>query len=103
MFLMYNQIKFINHIYLYLNIAHSFFASKVNDFSLQDFVCEHYEKIVLVELSDNDGFNDQHKPLSSDSYVFDFFDSLPAVPFILEFRRCSVDDIRSSVSLVRKA
>lgn len=94
--------KFPNHLYLNLNLAHTRFAMWTHKYTLDKLLTEYSYKIILVELSDNDGFSDQHKPLSPDSFVFNYLHKLPDVPLILEFRNATLSSVRSSISLVRQ-
>ena len=92
---------FPEDIYLNINLAHSRFAAEAHDFSLREFINRFYEKIVLVEVSHNDGIIDQHSPLVKGSFVFDYFDILPDVPYILEFRNADLGEIEQSIALMR--
>mgnify|MGYP006223427539 CR=1 FL=1 len=67
---------------------------------MDDFIKQYYDKIVLVEVSHNNGKIDQHLPLKADSYVFDYLPLLPNVPHILEFRNATVDQIKHSITLM---
>ena len=86
-----------------LNLAHTRFAAKQHGFQLADFIDRFRDRIAAVELSDNDGVRDEHRPLTSSSYVFRWLDRLPDVPLILEFRDSAADDIARSAELLRNA
>ena len=92
---------FPTDLYLNLNLAHSRFAAKANGYSLDEFIRRYYDKIVLVEVSHNDGHFDQHKPLVAGSYVFEWLEALPDVPRILEFRNATIDELKQSIKLLR--
>ena len=93
---------FPEHIYLNLNLAHTRFASIEHGFEMDDFIKQYYRKVVLVELSDNDRKVDQHLPLTNNSYVFNYLPLLPNVPHILEFRNATIDQVKNSITLMRR-
>ena len=93
---------FREDIFLNLNLAHTRFASIEHGFKVKEFIKKYYEKIILVEISHNNGKVDQHLPLVGDSYVFDYLHLLPDVPCILEFRNSTINQIKYSISLMRK-
>jgi len=93
---------FPEDIYLNLNLAHTRLASIEHKYNIDDLIKCYYDKIVLVEISHNNGQIDQHLPLTDNSYIFDYLPLLPDVPHILEFRNASVDQINSSINLMRK-
>ena len=88
-------------LHLNLNLAHSRFASQTHHFELEQFIYEYYDRISLIELSDNDGRADQHRPIAPNSFIFNYLRQLPQVPLVLEFRNCSVEALRSSMALIR--
>lgn len=94
--------RFPEDIYLNLNLAHTRFAADEHKYKMDDFIKCYYEKIVLVEISHNNGQIDQHLPLTNNSYIFDYLPLLPDMPHILEFRNTSVDQIKYSIELMRK-
>ena len=59
-------------------------------------------KIELVEISHNNGVVDEHLPLLPQSYVFNYLLELKSKLLILEFRDCSIEDLRKSVELVKE-
>jgi len=93
--------KFPEGIYLNLNLAHARFAADEHGYRVDEFIRRYYEYICLVEISHNNGEVDQHQPLVGNSYVFDYLSLLPDVPYILEFRNSSIEQIRSSMQLMR--
>jgi sugar phosphate isomerase/epimerase len=92
---------FLEDIFLNLNLAHTRFASIEHRYKMDDFIKHYYNKIVLVEVSHNNGKIDQHLPLTADSYVFNYLSLLPDVPHILEFRNSNIDQIKHSITLMR--
>ena len=91
---------FSEDLYLNLNLAHTRFASIDHQFNMSDFISRYYEKIVLIEISHNNGEVDQHLPLTDDSYIFNYLPLLPDVPHILEFRNSTVSQINNSINLI---
>jgi len=92
---------FPEDIYLNINLSHTRFAAKAHGYSLNEFIDRYYEKIILVEVSHNDGIIDQHLPLLKSSFVFDYLNLLPDVPYILEFRNANLNQIEQSIALMR--
>ena len=90
-----------DNIFLNINLAHTHFASKIHGYTMHEFIDRYRDRIVLAEVSHNDGASDQHLPLVNDSYVFNYLDMLPNVPFILEFRNSKLDQIQKSIALMR--
>lgn len=86
---------------LNFNLAHSRFAAKVHGFSLQGFVEQHRKRFAAVELSHNDGTIDQHRPLTTGSWVLDWIPRLGDLPLILEFRDATRTEIERSLALAR--
>lgn len=85
---------------LNFNLAHSSLSAKVHGFSLDDFIARFGPHFAAVEISHNDGHSDQHAPLTADSYVLSWAGKLPDVPWILEFRNASVNDLLNSAALL---
>ena len=90
-----------DNIFLNMNLAHTRFAAKAHNYSMNDFIDRYRNRIILVEISHNDGVSDQHLPLTKDSYIFDYLDSLPNVPYILEFRNAEINQVQKSIALMR--
>jgi sugar phosphate isomerase/epimerase len=88
-------------ILLNFNLAHSSIAAAVYEFDLEDFIKEFRNYFAAVEVSHNNGEQDEHLPLVEGSYVFQWLDLLPDVPVILEFREASLDSIRRSLEMLR--
>jgi sugar phosphate isomerase/epimerase len=93
--------NFSEGIYLNLNLAHTRFAANEHGYSIDEFIRRYFKYICSVEVSHNNGRVDQHLPLVEDSYVFDYLSLLPDVPYILEFRNSSVEQIKKSIQLMK--
>ena len=59
-------------IFFNLNLAHSYLSSIQYSFNLKELIEKIFKNIILVEISDNDRFYDQHLPLKKNSYVFEY-------------------------------
>ena len=93
--------RFPHGVYLNLNLAHTRFAAKEHKYDVKEFINRYYNRIALVELSHNNGAIDEHKPLVEGTYIFDYLSYLPDVPYILEFRNATVEQIQHSIDLIR--
>jgi len=91
-----------NGLYVNFNIAHSFFSSIKNKFSLKKFIKLILPKIAAVEISSNNGRHDQHLPLTKKSKNLLYLKFLRNKPIILEFRNASIESVKKSLILVRK-
>ena len=89
-----------NNLMLNFNLAHSSLAAKLHGFSLSAFIEEFSQYFAAVEVSHNDGQQDNHQSLIADSYVFQWLPLLPDVPLILEFREASARELRHSADLL---
>ena len=87
-----------------LNIGHLNLASKAFCFSKFEFVDLIKSHIVAMELSHNNGNEDQHLPLKEDGWYWPIITSkkFDKIPKILEFRNSSKEDILKSISLSRR-
>jgi sugar phosphate isomerase/epimerase len=85
---------------LNFNLAHSSLAAKLHGFSLSAFIAEFAQYFAAVEVSHNDGEQDNHRSLIPGSYVFRWLPLLPDVPLILEFREASESELRRSAELL---
>jgi len=94
--------KFPEDLYLNPNLAHTRLASIEYKYKMNDFIMRYYNKVALVEVSHNNGKIDQHLPLVEDSYVFNYLSLLPNVPYVLEFRNATIEQIKHSVNLMRR-
>lgn len=88
-------------LWINFNLAHSALAAKSYEFSLANFIERFGGRFAAVEISHNDGERDEHRPLTADSWVFDWLPRLPDVPWILEFRNTARQEIAASVSRLR--
>jgi sugar phosphate isomerase/epimerase len=93
---------FKEDIYLNVNLAHTRFASIQHKYKVEDFIKLYSEKIILAEISHNNGKIDQHLPLTDNSFIFDYLPLLPNVPYILELRNSTIPQIKQSIQLMRK-
>lgn len=96
---LFNEIP--DDIYLNLNLSHTFLSAKRRGFNVNSFIKQFKSRVIAVELSDNDGFKDQHRPLNSKSRVLKWIPELLNVPLILEFRCATENDIINSISILR--
>ncbi|MBF0521906.1 MAG: sugar phosphate isomerase/epimerase [Candidatus Omnitrophica bacterium] len=87
---------------LNFNLAHTYLAAKHFQFDLKRFINQFKKHFRAVELSDNDGVLDQHRPIQTGSFVFNYLSLLPDVPWILEYRNASVEEIERSIGLIKK-
>ncbi len=85
---------------LNFNLAHSSLAAKQHGFGLSAFVAEFGKRFAAVEVSHNNGEQDDHRPLIAGSYVFRWLPLLPDVPLILEFREASVSEIKRGAEML---
>ncbi len=90
-------------LFVNFNLPHSYFASSYFNFSMKNFIKFLNNRIIAVEISDNDGFNDEHKPLSIRSKYLPFLNLFNQnLPIILEFRNAKLSDIKNSINLLKK-
>lgn len=90
------------NLFINFNLPHTYFASNCFKFSINDFIKFLNKRIIAIEISDNDGFNDQHRPLSVRSKYLPFLNLFKKnLPIILEFRNAKLSDIKSSINLVK--
>ena len=94
---------FPNNLFFNLNIAHSYFASVSNNFSLKNFIKLIHPKIVAVELSSNNKKDDQHLPITLKSNNLKYLKLIKNKPIILEFRNTDIEKIKKSINIVRNA
>jgi|GEM_PF-1085005 len=88
-------------LYFNFNLAHSALAGKCFSFDPMDILEILGNQIKAVEISHCNLENDQHLPLQSDSFVFSYLNRLPKVPWILEFRDSSLQELMESIQLIR--
>jgi hypothetical protein len=87
-----------------LNIGHLNLAANAFDFNRSEFVDLIQNYIVAMELSHNDGVEDQHLPLQLDGWYWDAImdPRFENVPKILEFRNTSIEDIQKNIQLIQE-
>lgn len=90
-----------NGLKINFNLAHSYLSSIVHGFPLQEFIVRFKDKIAAVEVSHNNGREDEHLPLIEDSYVFEYLSLLKDKKIILEFRHCAIAELKKSISMIR--
>ena len=93
---------FPNNINMNLNLPHTIFSSKVNDFELVHFYKEFIDKIQLVELSHNDGTADQHLPLVEHSNSLEHIRLFSKKTIVLEFRNTNIEEVKKSLSILKR-
>ena len=91
-----------NNLYVNLNIAHTYFASVCYKFSIKNFYKLINSKVAAIELSCNNGTHDQHLPLNYNSKNLLVLKFIKNKPIILEFRNATLEQIKTSVEIVRK-
>ena len=91
-----------NNLYVNLNIAHTYFASVCYKFSIKNFFKLINSRVAAIELSCNNGTHDQHLPLNFNSKNLHFLKFIKNKPIILEFRNATLEQIRSSIEIVKK-
>ena len=95
--------KFIpENLFINLNIAHTRLAAKAFKFKFSDFLKATKDKIVAVELSCNDGENDQHLPINASSQNLKYLKFFKNIPIILEYRNTSLNSLRKSIKIIKK-
>jgi sugar phosphate isomerase/epimerase len=84
-----------------LNIGHLILAANAFDFSYPTFVDLIAEYVVAMELSHNDGVEDQHLPIQSDGWYWPLINDkrFENTYKILEFRNTSILTIKESLLL----
>ena len=84
-----------------LNIGHLNLAAEAFKFERQDFVDLIEDYIVAMELSHNNGKEDQHLPLEKDSWYWDIIldKRFKSAYKILEFRNTSINRVKQNVKL----
>tara|TARA_B100001123_G_C15266987_1_gene1008809 strand:- start:1030 stop:1893 length:864 start_codon:yes stop_codon:yes gene_type:complete len=93
-----------NDLGINLNIGHLNLAANAFDFDRYEFVNLIQDYIIAMELSHNDGLEDQHRPLESDGWYWDIIlDSRFRNSYkILEFRNTSIELIIENINLLKK-
>lgn len=93
-----------NSVGINLNLGHLPLASKVFDFKISDFIDLISEEIVAMEMSHNDGIDDQHLPLREDEWYWDIIldQRFESVKKILEFRETSLNEVIDNLELCHR-
>ena len=85
------------------NLSHIYLASKCFKFSIKKFLSDLKPKIAAIELSSNNGLDDQHLPLKPNCVNLDNLKFLRIKkPIILEFRNSNLSQIKKSISILKK-
>ena len=87
-----------------LNIGHLNLASKAFKFSKFEFVKKLKQYILAIELSHNNGIEDQHLPLKRNEWYWKIITDpdFSKVYKILEFRNTSIKNIKNALKLLNK-
>lgn len=87
-----------------LNVGHLNLAANAFDFNRQDFVDLIQDYIVAMELSHNDGLEDQHLPLQPDGWYWDLINDrrFKDTFKILEFRNTPIAKIINNINLIQE-
>ena len=87
-----------------LNIGHLNLAAKAFQFEREDFVDLIKDYIVAMELSHNDGIEDQHLPLQPNSWYWNliFDPCLENAYKILEFRNTQISGIVKNIHMIQE-
>jgi len=87
---------------LNLNIGHLNLAANAWGFDRKDFVAKIKSRIFAVEVTHNEGVNDEHKPLKAGSWYLDLLkdEYFKAIPVIFEGRFTTENDIMDSYNLL---
>ena len=86
-----------------LNLAHGRLAAQAFGFDFEELLNSVANRVVAVEVSHNDGTEDEHRPLMSGGWYFQWLKRLPTVPLIVETRNTSIEEITHSVDLLQSA
>jgi sugar phosphate isomerase/epimerase len=87
-----------------LNLGHLNLASKAFGFSRSEFVNLISDYIVAMEMSHNNGVNDDHLPLVDDQWYWDLIldPQFKKTYKILEFRDATIKQVRESIELCNR-
>jgi|TARA_Y100000294_G_C8566245_1_gene340945 sugar phosphate isomerase/epimerase len=87
-----------------LNVGHLNLASKAFKFSKMKFVNDIENYIVAIELSHNNGIEDEHLPIKKKAWYWTILkrSKFVTTPKILEYRNCKIDKIKKSIELLIK-
>ena len=86
-----------------LNLSHMHLASKSYNFSIKNFLNYLKPKIAAIEISSNNGIDDQHLPLKKNCINLEYLKYLNLKkPVILEFRNSNLSQIKKSITILKK-
>ena len=87
-----------------LNIGHLNLAARAFKFSKVKFVEDIEDYIVAIELSHNNGIEDEHLPIKRKAWYWKILEKkiLITIPKILEYRNCNISKIKQSIELLKK-
>jgi len=93
-----------NDIKLNLNIGHLYLSSRFNKFSISDFLNLVADRVIALELSHNNGIEDEHLPLVDGAWYWPIIsdDRFKSAYKILEFRHATTEMVRKSLELLIK-
>jgi sugar phosphate isomerase/epimerase len=94
----------VNEIGINLNIGHLMLATNAFDFSYQTFVDQIADSVVAMELSHNDGIEDQHLPLQPDGWYWPLINDkrFEQIYKILEFRNTNIEKIQDVIRIYKE-
>ena len=94
----------VSDIGINLNIGHLNLAANAFEFDRYAFIDLIEEYIVALELSHNDGLEDQHQPLQADQWYWDVIHDIRfrEVHKILEFRNTEIVEIVRNIQMIRE-
>jgi sugar phosphate isomerase/epimerase len=94
----------VSDIGINLNIGHLNLAANAFEFDRYAFIDLIEKYIVALELSHNDGLEDQHQPLQADQWYWDVIHDIRfrEVHKILEFRNTTISDIVANLKIFKE-
>ena len=100
----FSRIFSVNDIGINLNIGHLRLAAKAFGFKKEEFVDQISNCIVAMELSHNDGFEDEHRPLQENAWYWKLIcdNRFRSIPKILEFRDTPIELVLDTIHLCHK-
>jgi sugar phosphate isomerase/epimerase len=87
-----------------LNIGHLILAANAFGFSRESFVNQVADRVVAMELSHNDGAEDQHLPLQESGWYWDLIldERFVSTYKILEFRNTNIKKIGENLEMIKR-
>lgn len=87
------------------NVAHSYFSSRVFGIPMNEIIDSCGDRIMAVEISDNDGSGDQHLPLGDEGYWVAPLERIrgsgSSPIYIIEARNCSIAEVEQSIGRLK--